>query len=320
MNNAYSIDVLTEESPIRAIEQTIGDSLFAFQKYNWLASAGGHIKSIVCYDQAGMVKGYLPLVKSKRFGVNVYIPPPHTPYFGPVTFEEDVHKVGQVIEALLQPVISEAHLDFMLPVSDGNILPYLKLGFTVEARQNHTSDLDYDIDKVHTSKKRYLQKLLDLEEKGELQIISDRTAVDDILQLYKITSQRVKFSSRIELLKNILAHQNNEDVRTLLIKDKNGRSLAGAICPKDSMRWYHLINASERSSDSLLDKANFLSLYIMLTKAAGEGCIFDFEGSGIPGVANFYRMMGGKPSLKYRIQKTKSKRYTALHFLRKSID
>ncbi len=303
----YSVQVIEGVDAVSAVEQNISSQVRVFQTTRWLSIVGSSLKTITCTDESGTMKGYLPLVKSSKFKIKGYHVPPYTPYSGPVFLEKDIYKKAEIAEALIRPLFAEKHLDFVVRIEDGDLIPFSRLGFSINARQTHVVNrsVTYDINQIHSSKRRYLKKLLENLNSGNFTVRKGVDAVPDLLILNQKTEERAGFKGNSAILSQ-LVHEFASTETVLVIYSKEGQPLAGAFCPRDDAYAYHLINASDRSTDNLLDKANLLSTYLMVQSAISSGLSFDFEGSNIPGIANFYRMMGGTPTINFRLQKSRS--------------
>lgn len=301
------IDIIEGFNDVAAMESKLPESLRVFQTAAWLSLTGSGLTAAVCYDEQDKIIGYLPLVTSKKFRINGYHIPPYTPYFGPVIYEKDVLKKSEIIEELIKPFKKAGHIDFVIRPGDADIVNYTRLGFTVEGSQTHIIDhkKGYSLNNIHGSKRRYVKKLKELENHGKFNILKGKEAVDALIKLNIETEERAGFRGNRDVLKLLLENFATEETAFVICTVDN-LPLAGAFCPADEHYAYHVINASSRHKDSLLDKTNLLSAYKMAENAVLKGKSFDFEGSNIPGVAAFYRMMGGVPEFNYRMMKSRS--------------
>jgi len=75
------------------------------------------------------------------------------------------------------------------------------------------------------------------------------------------------------------------------VVDKNsGNLLSIALFLKDAKRLYNIMNST--TDDGRKKAANHFLLDNVLKEFAGSGLVFDFEGSDIPGIKNFYEKFG----------------------------
>lgn len=313
MMSEFKIEVINSSN--EKIEAFLRECGTVFHSHAFLSSVGEDYKCVAAISNStGCVVGCLPLVKSKKFGLKSYHIPPFAYQFGPVIDENFKTKSSKILTSMLNSLRKEKHLDFKIIIEDGNILPFKEMNFTCTSGQTHVflGNSEYGLNVLSKDKARDVKKLLHLNEEGYLKVTeNDQSNLHFILKMWKKTSDRAKFNAHMDTLEQIfsskVAHYSNT------IFDYNGVPLAGAYCPYDSKKMYHLIGASTKSTESVLNRSNILSLFLAITYANRRKLDFDFEGSNVPGVAKFYRMMGGKPKIIYRVQKTKSAYY---HFLR----
>ncbi len=74
------------------------------------------------------------------------------------------------------------------------------------------------------------------------------------------------------------------------VKNKSGEILSAAILLKDNRRIYNIINAT--TDEGKNSNANHFLMDKIIQEFAGKNLLFDFEGSNIAGVQNFYEMFG----------------------------
>ena len=287
-----------------------------FHTYNFLSSIGIDYCCILIFSD-GKIVGGLPLVKSSKMGICAYHIPPYAYQFGPVVHGEYVDYYDEIVTCILDNLLKSRQYSFKLFLDQNSVLPFNSKGFTITVGQTHIFSRNelYDSKVLSKDKRRDLRKLLVAKEEGSIYIREnhiDNLAI--ILSLWRSTAGRVGFAPHLEALKRLL----NADIPhySNVIFDKFGKPLCGAFCPYDSNTMYHLIGANSRSDDKLLARSNILSLYMAVVSANQEGLTFDFEGSNLSGISTFYRSMGGKKKLLYRVQKSTSFYY---HILR-SVD
>jgi len=309
----YLVKKLTDEKSIKEVEDNIFQDLSVFQSHYWLGAIGTKPISYVCYNTNEDIVGYLPLLKWKKNGLSAYHIPPYTQYYGPTILETELTKCSQVLQCLMTPLNQETHLDFKLPLDNHDLIPYLNNGFSIETSQTHifSATDNYNLNSLTKDKKRDVSRLAKEVEMNRL-IIRDNDPANliEIVKLWEVTAERAAFNSRSKHLQNLCSSFNG--FYNNLILDADGIPLAGTFCPNDLHTAYHLIGASKRSKNSLLNRANVLSLYMAVLHANRKGLNFDFEGSNTAGIASFYRMMGGKPKIIYRMQRTRSLYYNIL--------
>ena len=295
------------------VEQFIQDNGSVFQTFAYLNSVG---ENYVCLaiEENEIILAALPLVKSTKNMIKAYHIPPHTHIFGPVVnknYQEDSY---DLIKRILQALPNASHYDFKV-YNNGDILPYLELGFSVSTVQTHilNSTLEYTINSISKNKKQDINKLIKLVTSSQLSIIENENNQHKYLvNLYNETSKRAGFKPQTEKLISLM--ESDISFYSNIIKDSNGNAIAGTYCPSDNNNLYHVLSLGLRIDDKLLSRANYLSLFYAINFANRNNLNFDFEGSSLPGVAQFYRMMGGQPMTMLRTQKSESIFYQFLRF------
>lgn len=274
-----------------------------FQQPEFLNAVGTDLVTHVV-QEGEHITGALSVVKVKKAGITGYHRPPYAHLYGPVIGSAYKTKGGQITELLLSNLENTALTEFKLRLEDQDLIPYLQSGASVLAAQGHllSSGSNYSESAIHNSKRRYLKKLLKAVDNGELMVEAGKSTHDRLIWLQGQTAEQNGFRSYADVLARIMSSLQEDQYYSFLITSKNGDPLAGAFCPYDQRYAYHLVNASMRHEDGLYNRANILSTYLSVEKAISMGLGFDFEGSNVPGVASFYRMMGGQPRILYRLQ------------------
>lgn len=274
-----------------------------FQTREYLEAVGSNYQAIIAIDGDEIV-GALPLAKSQKFRLKAFHIPPYTHAFGPIIKKDILTKQSIIIEQLLGALNNPTLLDFKLPIENEDILSYKRVGATVSAMQTHIVNAinGYDINSIHSSKKRYLKKLLKAKEEGRIVVKEGKECLMDLVWLQEKTSIKSGFKYRPDLLMKLMKSLGEDQYFALVLYTDMGEPISGAFCPYDSKFAYHVINASINHEDNLLNRSNILSTFLAVSKARELNIGFDFEGSSVPGVAEFYRHMGGVPKLFYRIQ------------------
>jgi hypothetical protein len=285
-----------------------------FHSYEYLIHVGD---DYICFtiEEDEIVLAALPLIKTMKNRLKSYHIPPHIHLFGPVINSNYQDKSYDLIKILLQSLPNADHYDFKI-YNNGDVLPFIHNGFTTFSVQTHFLPLKKTLDVLDLVKKDKKRDIINLEKllnKGEIKIIeNDIQLHSHFLVLWKKTSERAKFDSNLNTLNKLL--NSNVPFYSNLIFDKEGRPIAGTYCPKDNKNMYHILSMGIRSEQKLLSRANILSIYYALKYASENHLNFDFEGSSLPGVAQFYRMMGGEPMTMVRAQRSASIYYQLLRF------
>ena len=277
-----------------------------FQRISYLSAHGHFLKGVVAIEDDEILGSFL-YFNSIKFRVKGCHIPSYTHVFGPV-IKKGLPNSSEVIESIIASLGDSNLIELKIDVDDANILPYIKNSGRCIGTQTHRIEADVNFNEgvVHSSKRRYLKKLLKLFNSGELQIREGNDALENLLELQRKTAHKSGFNAHLHSLERIVKGLNEEEYFAFVLLDPSGNPISGAFCPFDKEYAYHIINASIQHDDKLLNRSNVLTTYLAIKKALSMGRGFDFEGSNVPGVAEFYRQMGGVPVVFYRIQIAKS--------------
>ena len=162
-----------------------------------------------------------------------------------------------------------------------------------ENSNNYILDLSAGYDSINHNYKTNLLRNLNKSQSGNLQYsVSENihTAIDlhQQLQAQNIRHVTVEDYARFKKLALFLLAQEQCIIRT--VKNKTAEILSAALLLKDERRIYNIINATTEEGKNI--NANHLLMDQIIQEFAGQNLVFDFEGSNIPGVKNFYEMFG----------------------------
>lgn len=285
-----------------------------FHSKSFLQLVGSSFHCMEVTDKNNHLLGVLPHIKTQKRGIIAYHIPPYTYQFGPIVHPDFKHRYQEIVGALLDALPPSGHYDFILFLDEQDVLPFIERGFSVSAQQTHILPLEHTInlELIHNSKRRYLKKMLNAIDNGDLVVKEGEECLKDIYNLQLYTAEKNRFNPHKKELHNLIFRLPDDSYYAHVVYDSQGNSIAGAFCPFDGKNAYHLINASKPHNNNLFNKANILSTYLAIQAAQERKLNFDFEGSSFSGIAQFYRMMGGQPRVIFRAQKSTSWYYQFL--------
>ncbi|MEO6488677.1 MAG: hypothetical protein ABIO04_01960 [Ferruginibacter sp.] len=287
-----------------------------FHKTSWLSLINSQVEIFVIRMDHNILAG-VALIKTSKNGVSGYHIPPYTQYFGPLYNNPDRKNSSLTEEheciSLLLETIHAKHVDFRLARGHQSVLPYYWKGFETSVAITHTiaeTKQEY-LKCLNKNKIRELNKLLLMKESGEL-IVDAAISEMELSHLLQQTSVRKGFNANTKLVLSFVTRSDASFAKKIVIRSRQHGLIAFGFFPFDQRGVYNIINASVRISDPVLKTINLLLLYEAIEFALDNGKIFDFEGSMLPGVEAFCRLMGGKPVPVYRVQKSSSLQYSLL--------
>ncbi len=305
-----------EEYPVwnKFVDENIDGTIF--HKTDWLQLVNPKIRIVAVFLQDELIAG-AALIHSARNRVSGYHIPPYTQYFSPLYRNSGTRKSlteeHECIRLILEATGKENHIDFKLPRGHQSILPYHWKGFESTVRITHiiTGSLEDYLQNLNKNKVRELKKLVAQTESGEI-VIGDEITEDELKLLFKQTSERKGFDAQDTVAINLVMHADKSYAKKVVIRSREHGLLAFGFFPFDSKAVYNLINVSVRVTDPVLKTVNLLLLYQAIEFALKNNKVFDFEGSMLPGVEAFCRLMGGIQAPTYRVQKSPSLKYSLL--------
>lgn len=288
-----------------------------FHKTGWLKLVGYDLQVITVWIDEKIIAG-VALVSTVKTKIKGYHIPPYTQYFSPLyghpeSKKNSITEEHECIQILLEKIKSAKHIDFRLPGGHQSILPYHWKGYesVVNITYVINGTLEAYLSGLNKNKLRELKKLQGLVETGELQVESNISETD-LAHLLKQTSERKGFNARTDLAIKLVMQSDASFAKKMVIRSREHGIMSFGFFPYDNKAVYNLINASVRVNDPVLKTVNLLLLYQAIEFALNSGRKFDFEGSMLPGVESFCRLMGGKQVPVYRVQKSGSLIYSVL--------
>ncbi|OIR00733.1 hypothetical protein GALL_172580 [mine drainage metagenome] len=226
----------------------------------------------------------MPLPCRKKFGINYLYTPPFMQQLGLIGEEEiDANAVIKAVQTFA------SYGDYLFNFENSfiqspdsvkscnNFIFDLSVGYET-LYKNYSTNLQRNLKKVQSENLEYyisedIQQTLHLHRQLQSKNISHVTAHD---------------YHRFKNLCILLKEKDQCIVRQ--VKNKNGEILSAALSLKDNRRIYNIINATTEEGKNI--NANHFLIDNIIQEFAGQNLLFDFEGSNITGVKNFYKMFG----------------------------
>jgi hypothetical protein len=278
-----------------------------FEEPWWLdAVAPGRWDEAVVRD-AGEVVARLPYVVRRRAGLTVVGQPPLTqtlgPWLGPLPSRpakrlgREKALLGELIARLPRVDVMEQDLSPALTYA----LPFHWAGFTVGVRYSYRledlGDLDAVWSGLHESARGKVRKA------GRQLEVVDGGDLEPLLRLTARTLARAGASpvdaDLVRRADSAAAERGRRALRHAV--DATGRVHAVAYFLWDHRTTYYLLAGRDETLPNL--GAPSLLIWDGIRAAGGRGHVFDFEGSMIEPVEEFFRAFGGRPVPYLRVAK-----------------
>lgn len=278
-----------------------------FEQPWWLETvAPGRWGEVVLNDSRQII-ARLPYVQTK----NKLVMPPLTQTLGP-WIHPDYRKrqIGntqtsvqkEIIYELISKLPKHKSFDMIFDSSNEYILPYRWLGFTFSPTFSYRLQNLSNLDIVYNNFNKTVKK--NIKSGQNKTTITTSGNFDDLYELLAITFsvQNRKFPHSQKQVEAIIEQSIKRNSGKILIaKDEAGNSHSGAFILYDERTCYYLLGGTDvrfRSSG-----AQSLVLWEAIQHAATVSKMFDFEGSMVEGIENFFRQFGGDQVLNYHMQK-----------------
>ena len=292
-----------------------------FHSFNWLRAFHPTVDLWYYQDSQKNVKSIFLFIETfKNYTKGLHIPP-FTQYFTPLMVDDLSEKSKQeIITSLLNELNCEQKLqvlDLKFFRGHHDILSFHWQGFQSALTITYVVSGDYQnyFSKLNKNKAREIKVLYGKVKEGNLEIVNS-AADAEVLKLYRMTSVRADFTYNENVLKALLDNKNHFNHMSIGVRSKEKGLISYGLFPYDDHSVYNIINASIRiEDDPVLKTANILMLNEAIKFSLDSGRVFDFEGSMLPGVSDFYRLMGGTQMPVYRLTKSKSIKYSIMRAL-----
>ena len=146
-----------------------------------------------------------------------------------------------------------------------------------DLKKNFSKDVTENIHKAEQKSLQYQQSTID-------------ETIDLYIKLYASRSPHVTRNNyeRFRQAARLLEAQGKALTRKVI--DSKGNILSTILLLKDERRLYNIMNSTTRTGRK--EEANYFLLSEVWKEFQQSGLIFDFEGSDIPGIKQFYKKFG----------------------------
>ena len=279
-----------------------------FHKTNWLKASRETPIIYGCFKSGRLVAG-LPLVQRNiQFGMKTASHPPLTPYLGLVfkpargkyvTQISAEKAMGKAIARSIKTDFNMIHFNF--PPGPVDLQPFIWEGFYSSIRYTYLLSLD-DLVQVWAGMDDKRRNDICRAERDGLHV-DNQSEFEEFFTLVRQTFQRQEI--RMEFVDTAFHYndmlEKRNQCRPFVTRDKDGIPIAGVYIIWDTRRAYYLLGGY--NSVRTHRGASALAMWeaIKFTKEELQLSQFDFEGSMIPQVEQFFRGFGGRLTPYYSV-------------------
>lgn len=264
-----------------------------FEESWWLdIVAQGNWEEIVSRDKNGNIQARIAYVHNNK---KVYMPP-FTQTLG-IWMCEDLKKdygtQKKIICELFECINRYKKVCIHLAPENEYVLPFRWMGYDIFPRFTYRISGLEDSDKLYEGFNKTAKK--NIKSARNKVYINYETDVDVLLMLLDKTFEaqnRTNPMSKKIIHSIVETCEKNGHGKYIDARDRDGNvhSVAYFVC--DEKVWYYLFGASDPQYRS--SGAQSLVLWEAMQMAGRQTSIFDFEGSMIEGIENFFRQFGGQ--------------------------
>lgn len=265
------------------------------------------------YDGGGQLQGLLPFYLYRRAGLKFLAPPPLSPNVGPWLFypDEGLKPASRhdfewrVMTELARQLPQFDFAQVKCPYRLQNAMPWQRMGWRQSARYSYVVPAEKSADQAWADMSGRTRTAIRKAEREGLGILHS----ESIEALYRLSD--LSFSHRGARLPFSLAWLQKLDEavaaraarRLYLARDEDGHIHAAVYTVFDRYATYNLLQGSDPARRQSGAAAALLWRAIADSLQAGRR--FDFEGSRIPGVEEFFRGFGGELWAYGQLEKTR---------------
>lgn len=261
------------------------------------------------FDEGDSLIGLFYLYKERKSGFTIYRNPPFTPFIGPVVKVEVQspikiarkyrHILSLMAETLDKLQFSVISLSLERNISD--TLPFIWKKFKVVPGYTYIIDLNKSTEELYrnmTSERRN-----DINKAIRDKLVARKVSNNDIIKsLVLNTFLRQKKNISEYYLDKILFEFADESNSFAFVTFKEDIPIAGVFCVYDRLTAYYLLGGYD--SELKHHGAGALALWEAIKHSQEIGLrYFDFEGSVVPKIENYFRGFGGILTPYFRINK-----------------
>lgn len=273
-----------------------------FMQPHWLdiVCRGGEWGVCLSHDNEGRIDAVMPYFLKQKLGIRYLTMPVLTPFLG-IWFRPDdqlsdrklLSRRNHQLEALIDQLPGAQWHQQRLHHSLESWLPFYWNGYGQEAKYTFILKDCSDPEAIFGNFSSGLRQRIRQAQEA-YSVITDQSS-ETAFRVVSGTLQDKGAAKGIDLMMlqqidQALSERNQRKV--YLAKTPDGNSVAAVYIVRDAFTCYNLLNG--RIPDEPIGGAVALLLWEAIKDAGKSGLSFDFEGSMLPGVHEFFRSFGGE--------------------------
>jgi Acetyltransferase (GNAT) domain len=270
-----------------------------FHKTWWLQAAGCDFEILGCWNQQGELSAGIPLPRKKRGGLTLCHSPALTPYLGPVfdlaeadSARDKLYLMRSRGESLARAVHPFDSFCQIAGTEAPDFQGFLWAGFHVEIGYTFRFGAGTTPEQVFRDAARTHRQRLN-PKRNEGISIECGSDVSALLELNRSTFSRQGRSAPYSesLVRDLFDAAAAHDCGVVYVaRGPRGRPLSSIFVVRDSRASYQIVSGIDWNEHNM--DAGYLATWQAIRDALDSGRAFDFEGSRIRGVEQYYRRWG----------------------------
>lgn len=271
-----------------------------FHKTYWLKASGENFR-IYGYFKGNELFAGIPVCYDQIFGCKYFSRPLQTPYMGILFKEQDVKYVKKISREkgisirLIQRLKTEFYsINFNFTPGTVDLQPLIWEGFTCNVRYTYIINLNNSLEDIWKS--------MDVSRRNDIRkakkdgiTVSSGNDLQEVFSLVEKTFDRqdMKVSFKNVVFNYLYALKERNQCISFLAKNENGNNIAVVYLVWDNNRCYYLMGGYD--SENSHHGATAMAMWEAIKFSMGELGLaeFDFEGSMIPQIEQYFRKFGG---------------------------
>lgn len=280
-----------------------------FHKTWWLAATGSEFEILGCWNEQGELSAGIPLFRKKKNGLTLCHSPSLTPYLGPVfdlsgatRTRDKIYLMRSQGELLARSIRGFDTFCQIAGTGAPDLQGFLWAGFHVELGYTFRFDPGTTVDDALQEVARTHRQKLNPKRNGWI-AMERGSDIAALMELNRRTFSRkgrpVPYSeSMVRALAQSAAERGCGVI--YVARGREGQALSAVFVVHDSRASYQIISGIDWNDHN--PDAGYVTTWAAIHDALEAGRAFDFEGSRIRGVEQYYRRWGApaKPTWKLR--------------------
>jgi hypothetical protein len=279
----------------------------------WLEATGGEFKILGYWDKHGKLVGGIPLPFKRKRGFVLYHSPLLTPYLGPIfdlaatdDTADRLYIMRSRGEQLAQAIRGFDSLSYIAGASGPDLQGFLWAGFHADLTYTFRLEAGTTVDQAFQKVKRTHRQKLKKQPEYSVEAGGNVSALSALSnQPFQRQGIARPFTDQyLRCLCEAALKRGRAIVYTARVPD--GRPVAALLVVNDDRTSYQIVSGVDMSLPDC--PAGAVLTWRAICDTLNAGRTFDFEGSRIRGVEEYYRRWGGQAYPVWQLNKTGSLR------------